>query len=29
MAALVSQVADLREEPAPYPTGVPEEALGA
>ncbi len=29
MAALVAQVAELREEPAPHPTGVPEEALSA
>jgi 1-acyl-sn-glycerol-3-phosphate acyltransferase len=28
MAALVAQVAELRGEPAPYPTGVPEEAVG-
>jgi 1-acyl-sn-glycerol-3-phosphate acyltransferase len=28
MAALVAQVAELRGEPAPYATGVPEEALG-
>jgi hypothetical protein len=29
MAALVAQVAELRGEPAPYPTGVPAEALQA
>jgi 1-acyl-sn-glycerol-3-phosphate acyltransferase len=29
MAALVAQVAELRGEPAPHPTGVPEEALSA
>ena len=29
MAALVAQVAELRGEPAPHPTGVPAEALGA
>ncbi len=29
MALLVSQVAELRGEPAPHPTGVPEEALTA
>jgi hypothetical protein len=29
MAALVSQVAELRGEPAPHPLGVPEEALSA
>lgn len=29
MSALVAQVAELRGEPAPHPTGVPEEALGA
>lgn len=29
MAVLVAQVAELREEPAPHPTGVPEEALSA
>lgn len=29
MAALVTQVAELRGEPAPHPTGVPEEALSA
>jgi 1-acyl-sn-glycerol-3-phosphate acyltransferase len=28
MAVLVGQVAELRGEPAPYPTGVPAEALG-
>ena len=29
MAVLVAQVADLRGEPAPHPSGVPEEALSA
>jgi 1-acyl-sn-glycerol-3-phosphate acyltransferase len=29
MAVLVAQVAELRQEPAPHPTGVPEEALSA
>jgi 1-acyl-sn-glycerol-3-phosphate acyltransferase len=29
MAVLVGQVADLRREAAPYPTGVPEDALSA
>ncbi|GAA5106989.1 hypothetical protein GCM10023339_04520 [Alloalcanivorax gelatiniphagus] len=29
MAVLVARVAELRGEPAPYPTGVPEEALSA
>lgn len=29
MAVLVAQVADLRGEPAPHPTGVPEDALSA
>lgn len=29
MAVLVGQVADLRGEPAPHPTGVPEESLSA
>ncbi|MCF6376109.1 1-acyl-sn-glycerol-3-phosphate acyltransferase [Nocardioides KLBMP 9356] len=29
MAALVTQVAELRREPAPHPAGVPEDALGA
>ena len=29
MAALVAQVAELRGEPAPYPTGVPEDALAS
>jgi 1-acyl-sn-glycerol-3-phosphate acyltransferase len=29
MAALVAQVAELRGEPAPHPTGVPAQALGA
>src|SRR5690349_13639326 len=29
MAVLVAQVSDLRQEPAPHPTGVPESALSA
>jgi 1-acyl-sn-glycerol-3-phosphate acyltransferase len=29
MSALVSQVAELRGEPAPHPSGVPAEALSA